>query len=140
MKATHSARSGRLFKAAAAAFALCSATFVFGTAGCSSKMEDKDCTKLKIESFDVINKAQHCNGDADCKSSSWPDCGKPLSTQNAGEIKQKGDAFHAGQCEETKTDCTDTTAIYCKQGLCARKEKGAPENPGGTAPGDIIVK
>jgi len=145
MKAMLPTRSGRLFvtaagRTAAALALLCSAAFVSGIAGCSSKMEDKDCTKLKIESFDIVNKAQHCNNDADCKASSWPDCGKPLSTPNADEIKKRGDAFRTGQCEDTKTECTDATAIYCKQGLCARKEKGSPENPGGTAPGDIILK
>lgn len=124
---------------AAAALSLALAA-LFGSAGCSSKMEEKDCTKLKIESFDLVNKAQHCNTDTDCRGSVWPDCAKPLSDANATEIKKRADAYYAGQCEEKKLDCKDDTPIYCKQGLCTRKEKGSAENPGGTAPGDIIVK
>jgi hypothetical protein len=110
------------------------------SAGCSSKMEEKDCTKLKIESFDILNKAQHCNTDVDCKGSLWPDCAKPLSQTNADEIKKKQDAYFTGKCEEAKPDCSkDTTPIYCKQGLCVRKEKGTPESAGETPPGDIQV-
>lgn len=139
MKAILPARPGNLARALAAAVAA-AAVAVLGFAGCSSKLEDKECTKLKIEAFDVVNKAQHCNNDVDCKGSFWPDCGKPLSAVNGEEIKKKEDAYYAGKCEEAKPDCKDTTPIYCKQGLCTRKEKGAPENPGGTAPGDIIIK
>lgn len=138
MKESLVTRSRLLPRAAAAAFL--GALFALGFAGCSSKMEEKECTKLKIESFDILNKAQHCNTDADCSPSTWPDCSKPLSEVNNTEIKKKSEAYFTGKCEETKPACTDTTPVYCKQGLCTRKEKGMPENPGGTAPGDIIVK
>lgn len=138
MKAMVPARPGNLVRTVTAA-ALCLAAAVLGSAGCSGKLDDKECTKLKIESFDVLNKAQHCNTDVDCKMSFWPDCGKPLSSVSSDEIKKKEDAYYTGKCEEAKTDCKDTTAIYCKQGLCARKEKGS-ESPAGTAPGDVIVK
>lgn len=100
-------------------------------AGCGSKMEEKECTKLKIEAFDLLNKAQHCNTDADCNGSDWPDCQKPLSSANGEEIKKKRDAYFTGKCEEQKPACTDTTPIYCKQGLCVRKEKGADPAGGG---------
>ncbi len=112
---------------------------LLGAAGCSSKMEEKECTALKIQSFEVLNKAQHCNNDTDCKGSFWPDCQKPLSAANATEIKAKEDAYFAGKCEEAKPECKDTTPIYCKQGLCVRKEKGTPESAGATPPGDIVV-
>lgn len=138
MKESLVTRSRLLPRAAAAAFL--GAIFALGFSGCSSKMEEKECTKLKIESFDILNKAQHCNTDADCSPSTWPDCAKPLSEVNNAEIKKKSEAYFTGKCEETKPACTDTTPVYCKQGLCTRKEKGMPENPGGTAPGDIIVK
>ena len=107
--------------------------------GCSSKMEEKECTALKIQAFDILNKAQHCNNDTDCKGSVWPDCQKPLSSTNAAEIKPKQDAYLTGKCEEALPACTDTTPVYCKQGLCVRKEKGTPESQGAPA-GDIIVQ
>jgi len=122
------------------AFALIAAVCALaGFSGCSSKMEEKDCTKLKMDAFDVLNKAQHCNNDTDCRGSVWPDCQKPLSNVSATDIKAKEDAYFTGKCEEAKPTCSDTTPIYCKQGLCVRKEKGAPGSAGDTPPGDIIV-
>lgn len=138
MKVRPAPRSHALHRAAAALL-LC-ATGALGFAGCSGQMEEKECTKLKIESFDILNKAQHCNTDADCSPSTWPDCAKPLSEANNAEIKKRSEVYFTGKCEETKPACTDTTPVYCKQGLCVRKEKGSAEMPGGTAPGDVIVK
>jgi hypothetical protein len=126
MKESLVPRSRPLHRAAAAA--LFGAAVAVGFAGCSGKLDDKECTKLKIESFDLVNKAQHCNTDADCSPSTWPDCAKPLSQVNLDEIKKKSEAYFTGKCEETKPACTDTTPVYCKQGLCTRKEKGA-ESP-----------
>jgi hypothetical protein len=131
-RATPATSRGRLSRLAAAALSLAAAA-VLGSAGCGSKMEEKECTRLKIESFDIVNKAQHCNTDTDCKGSTWPDCAKPLSETNAAEIKKRSDAYYAGQCEEKKLDCKDDTPIYCKQGLCTRKEKGS-DSAAGTAP------
>lgn len=122
------------------AFALIAAVCALaGFSGCSSKMEEKDCTKLKMDAFDVLNKAQHCNNDTDCRGSVWPDCQKPLSSVSATDIKAKEDAYFTGKCEEAKPTCSDTTPIYCKQGLCVRKEKGAPGSAGDAPPGDIVV-
>lgn len=135
MKVSPVLRSRPLHRAATALL-LCAAT-ALGLAGCSSKMEEKECTKLKIEAFDILNKAQHCNTDADCSPSTWPDCSKPLSEASNGEIKKKSEAYFAGQCEETKPACTDTTPIYCKQGLCVRKEKAAENPPAGG--GDVVT-
>ena len=131
-------RSLRTPRSLAALAALAAAALVIFPS-CSGKMDEKDCTKLKIESFDILNKPQHCNTDVDCKGSVWPDCAKPLSQVNSDEIKKKQDPYFTGKCEETKPDCKDTTPIYCKQGLCTRKEKGTPESAGDTPPGDIIV-
>ena len=127
------------FVRAASCVSVFAAALVLSFAGCSGKLDDKECTKLKIESFDVLNKAQHCNNDTDCRGSFWPDCDKPLSNQNSEEVKKNADAYFNGKCEETKPECKDTTPIYCKQGLCVRKEKGAAE-PGGAAPSDIVVQ
>ena len=127
MKESLVTRSRLLPRAFAAA--LLGATFALSFAGCSSKMEEKECTKLKIESFDVLNKAQHCNTDTDCRGSVWPDCAKPLSEASSAEVKKRMDAYFTGLCEEKKPECKDDTPVYCKQGLCTRKEKGA-DNPG----------
>ena len=34
--------------------------------GCSNKIEQKECDKLRSDGFDLINAAQHCNVDAEC--------------------------------------------------------------------------
>ncbi|MEZ4302724.1 MAG: hypothetical protein R3B70_47815 [Polyangiaceae bacterium] len=123
------ARRSRIVSSAAALTLLVAASALIGLAGCGSKMEEKECTKLKIEAFDLLNKAQHCNNDSDCNGSDWPDCQKPISAANTEEIQKKRDAYFTGQCEEQKPVCSDTTPVYCKQGLCVRKEKGAEGAP-----------
>lgn len=133
MKECSVTRSRPLHRAAAAALLL--ATAALAAAGCSGKMEEKECTKLKIEAFDILNKPQHCNTDADCSPSTWPDCAKPLSGANMEEIKKRSETYFTGKCEETKPACTDTTPVYCKQGLCTRKEKGAESPAAAPAPG-----
>lgn len=98
--------------------------------GCSNKMEPKDCDKLRSDAFDLINKGQQCNTDADCKQSEWPGCAKPVSLANDEKLKPSAAAYKKGQCEEPKVDCKPPPEVYCKQGLCVHREKGTPENMG----------
>ena len=107
--------------------------------GCSNKMEPKECDKIRGEAFDLINKAQHCNVDADCKQSEWPGCARSVSLKTIEVVKPMQDQFTKGQCEETKLDCKPPPEAYCKQGLCVHREKGTPEGAGAPA-GDIIIK
>ena len=50
-------------------------------AGCSNKMDPKECDKLRGDAFDLLNKAQFCNTDVDCKPSDWPGCCRPRWTR-----------------------------------------------------------
>src|SRR5262249_24073534 len=55
---------GSRMKLSHAAFALSLAALSAPLAGgCSSSMDPKECMKLREDSFDLINKAQHCNTD-----------------------------------------------------------------------------
>jgi len=108
------------------------------SSGCSNSMDPKECDKLRGDSFEILNKAQHCDTDADCVQSDWPGCAKPLSKSSQGQIKPMKESFQKGKCEEPKTECKNPLPVYCKQGLCAQREKGAPE--GNTPTDPIIIK
>jgi hypothetical protein len=112
---------------------------LFSSLGCSSKMDSKECDKIRGEAFDLLNKAQHCNGDADCKQSDWPGCAKPVAGSTLDTIKPMAEKYKKGQCDEPKMECRTPPESYCKQGLCVHREKGTPEGAGAPA-GDIIVK
>lgn len=108
--------------------------------GCSNDMDPKACGKLREDAFELLNKAQHCNTDADCKGSEWPGCSKPLSVSVHEKIKPMHDAFTKGHCAEPKSDCREAPPVYCKQGLCVAREKGTPEGAGNTPADKIIVQ
>lgn len=122
-----------LFCAAVATFALAATAM----AGCSNKMEVKECDKIRGEAFDMVNKAQKCNTDADCKQSEWPGCARAVSNETFDKIKPMAEAFKKGECEETKLECKPPPEAYCKQGLCVHREKGTTEGSGNT-PADQI--
>ena len=130
-----------VFRPARAALALAA---VLGLAlplssGCSNNMEPLQCNTIRSDAFDLLNKAQHCNDDKDCRQSEWPGCAKPLSNETFDKIKPMRGEFDKGKCEETKSDCREPPVAYCKQGLCVHREKGMPENAGAPA-GEIIIK
>jgi hypothetical protein len=94
--------------------------------GCGSKEEgigDAECSKLKRSAFDRINNTdkqggQGCSTDADCHSTTWPECGKPISTKSKDFIGDLEKKFDDGKCPDTTPKCEDTP-MWCKQGLCA---------------------
>lgn len=108
--------------------------------GCGSSMDPKECSKLREDAFELLNKAQHCNTDADCKQSDWPGCAKPESVAVFDKIKPMHDSFTKGKCQEPKSECREPPAVYCKQGLCVHREKGTPEGAGNTPADKIIVQ
>jgi hypothetical protein len=112
---------------------------LFSSLGCSSKMETKECDKIRGEAFELLNKAQHCNVDGDCKQSEWPGCAKPVAVSTLDTIKPMAENYKKGQCDEPKVECRTPPESYCKQGLCVHREKGTPEGAGAPA-GDIIIK
>lgn len=108
-------------------------------AGCSNKIEQKECDKLRGEGFDSINAAQHCGTDADCSQSKWPGCARAINAKTAAAVGLISDKYKKGECEEPKMTCKEPPEAYCKQGLCVHREKGVPEGAGAPA-GDIIIK
>ncbi len=107
---------------------------------CSNTLEPKECLKLREDAFELLNKAQHCNTDADCRLSDWPGCAKPLSMATYDKIKPMKAASAKGKCEEAKIDCREAPEVYCKQGLCVHREKGTPEGAGNTPADQIIIQ
>src|SRR5262245_49725647 len=97
-----------------------------------SKLDQKECDKIRGDAFEILNKAQHCSVDADCRQSEWPGCPKPLSNKTFDQLKPMGDQYKKGQCEEPKVECKPPPEVYCKQGLCVHREKGMPEGAGET--------
>lgn len=109
-------------------------------AGCDNKMDVKECDKLRGEAFDLVNKGQQCNTDADCRQSEWPGCERAVSNATYDKIKPMSDAFKNGKCEEPKMECRKPPEAYCKQGLCVHREKGMTEGSGNTPTDQIIIK
>lgn len=108
--------------------------------GCESKMDPKECDKLRGAAFDLTNKGQRCNTDADCRIAEWPSCANPVSNETWDKIKPSMDAFRGGKCEEPTVPCNKPKDIYCKQGLCIFREKGTPEGADNTPTDQIIIK
>jgi hypothetical protein len=132
------ARSTVLRRLVSSGFAL---SFVFlGFAGCDNSMDPKECLNLRSEAFELLNKAQNCNNDGECRQSEWPGCAKPLSMKTFGALKPMRDSFTKGKCQETKPDCREPPEVYCKQGLCVHREKGTPEGAGNTPTDQIQIQ
>jgi hypothetical protein len=108
--------------------------------GCSGKMDPQQCDQLRGDAFDALNKAQHCDTDADCIQSDWPGCAKPLSKTTNDKLKPMKESYQKGKCEEPKLECKEPPPVYCKQGLCVHREKGTPEGAGNTPMDQIIIK
>jgi hypothetical protein len=125
-----------------APFALCALAALAAPlwSGCSNDLDPKQCLQLREDAFELLNKAQHCNSDTDCRQSDWPGCAKPVSQETHGKIRPMKDSFTKGKCQEAKADCREPPEVYCKQGLCVHREKGTPEGAGNTPVDQIIVK
>jgi hypothetical protein len=109
-------------------------------AGCENKMDPKACDKIRGDAFDLVNKAQHCNTDADCRQSEWPGCAKPVSQASFEKIKPMAESYKTGKCEEPKVECKAPPQSYCKQGLCVHRELGTPEGAGNTPTDQIKIQ
>ena len=108
--------------------------------GCSSNLEPNECLKIRVDAFELLNKAQHCNNDTECRQSDWPGCAKPVSMETHGKIRPMKESFTKGKCEEKKEDCREPPEVFCKQGLCVHREKGTPEGSSNTPLDQIIIK
>src|SRR5262245_31313310 len=102
-----------------------SAVLLLALAGCS-KMSPEECTKLRDGAFELINTANMCSSDADCKPSEWPGCVKPVNAQNFGKMHAMMEAFHKGKCEEKPSDCKPPPQVFCQEGICGFRYKAQP--------------
>jgi hypothetical protein len=88
-----------------------------------SKMSPEDCTKLRDGAFELINTANVCTSDGDCKSSEWPGCAKPVNGQNLDKMRGMMESFKKGKCEEKPSPCKPAPPVFCQEGLCAFRYK-----------------
>lgn len=86
-----------------------------------SKMDPKDCAKLREQAFDILNSTNYCKSDADCRASEWPGCSKPINTDSFGKIATSKESFAKGKCEEKALICEPPPPVYCQDGMCAFK-------------------
>ena len=91
-----------------------------------SKMDPQDCAKLRESSFELINTANNCSTDADCRPTEWPGCPRPVSGQNFEAIHRMMESARKGKCEEKPTTCKPPPPTYCAEGICAFRYKGQP--------------
>src|SRR5262249_5764559 len=68
------------------AAALVAPLVVLASMACN-KLDQKECDKIRGDAFEILNKAQHCSVDADCRQSEWPGCPKPLSNKTFDDLK-----------------------------------------------------
>ena len=96
-------------------------------AGCllasCSKMSPEECTKLRDGAFELINTANVCTSDPDCKPSEWPGCSKPVNGQSYDKMHGMMESFKKGKCEEKPAPCKPTPPVFCQEGLCAFRYK-----------------
>ena len=106
-------RAARLFPLVFIAFTAC------------NKLSPEECKKLRDNAFELINVANMCSNDADCKPSEWPGCAKPVNVTNFDKMHGFGDTFVKGKCEEPpKSKCQEPTPkVYCQEGICGFRYK-----------------
>ena len=90
-----------------------------------NKLDPKECKKLRDNAFELINTANMCSTDADCKPAEWPGCAKPINVTNFDKIHGFVETFTKGKCEEQpKGKCQEPTPkVYCQEGICAFRYK-----------------
>jgi hypothetical protein len=91
-----------------------------------SKMSPEECKKLRDGAFEMINTANMCTNDAECKPSDWPGCAKPVNTQNLAKMQAMRDSFRKGKCEEKPPECKPAPPVYCQEGICGFRYKAQP--------------
>jgi len=101
----------------------CLFPLVFVAFTACSKMDPKECTKLRDNSFELINTASPCTTDAECKESEWPGCPKPINVTSFDKIHAMMESFTKGKCDEAPKKCQQVPKVFCQEGLCAFRYK-----------------
>jgi hypothetical protein len=102
---------------------------LFASSVACSKMDNKDCGKLREDAFAILNAASVCSSDADCKPSEWPGCPKPVSASGFATIHGMMEKFQTGKCEEKPNVCKPGPEVFCQEGLCGFRYKASPTAP-----------
>jgi len=95
---------------------------VFGSSACS-KLSPEECTKLGDQAFELINTANMCSADPECKPTEWPGCAKPVNSQNFDKMHAMMETFKKGKCQEKPPECKPAPPVYCQEGICAFRYK-----------------
>jgi hypothetical protein len=88
-----------------------------------SKLSPEECTKLRDQAFELINTANMCSADPECKPSEWPGCAKPVNSQSFDKMHGMMESFKKGKCEEKPPECKPAPPVYCQEGICAFRYK-----------------
>ena len=91
-----------------------------------NKMSPEECTKQRNTAFELINSANMCSTDADCKPSEWPGCVKPVNVTNFDKIHAMMESTKKGKCEEKPAQCKPAPQVYCQEGICGFRYKAMP--------------
>jgi hypothetical protein len=105
-----------------AAVQLAPLVFAMLLAACS-KLSQQECTKLRDSAFELINTANVCTADPECKASEWPGCAKPVNAQSFEKMHGMMETFKKGKCEEKPPTCKPSPPVFCQEGLCAFRYK-----------------
>src|SRR3954462_11301913 len=88
-----------------------------------SKLSPEECKKLRDQAFELINTANMCSADAECKPSEWPGCAKPVNSQSFDKMHGMMESFKKGKCEEKPPECKPAPPVYCQEGICGFRYK-----------------
>jgi len=102
------------------------AILCFALLGACSKMSPEECMKLRDSAFELINSANMCSSDAECKPSEWPGCTKPVNAANFDKIHAMMERTKKGKCEEKPAQCKPPPPVYCQEGICGFRYKAMP--------------
>jgi hypothetical protein len=111
MRVSFSALSFAVFVGAPAVLSAC------------SKLSPEECKKLRDQAFELINTANMCSADPECKPSEWPGCAKPVNSQSFDKMHAMMETFKKGKCEEKPAECKQAPPVYCQEGICAFRYK-----------------
>jgi hypothetical protein len=112
-------QGGSMFTRAACLFPV-----VFVALTACGKMDPQECKKLRDSAFELINTANMCTADPECKESEWPGCSKPINVTSFDKIHGMMETFVKGKCEEPpKANCQKAPKVYCQEGICGFRYK-----------------
>src|SRR6266850_1735130 len=79
-----------------------------------SRLRPEECTKLRDQAFELINTANMCSADPECKPSEWPGCAKPVNGQSFDKMHAMMESFKKGKCEEKPSPCKPAPPVFCQ--------------------------